>query len=498
MKKKFIAKLLVLCMLVSALSVSAFAVNGTDTGIDKWTEDQPGTYTYKLTSDVSISPITLSGNSTYVIDLDTKTLKTETVFVKTGTNLTIQNGNLYATNIDTNIITVNVDGALTLDGVYVATGDTLVITGTGALTKKNVTGNVTDLRNVGNPGANVPSGGGSIGGGVGGSNTSTVVNPDGSTTTIVEDANTGAVAETTDYTDGTKKVVVTQKDGSSKTTFNKPDGTTSSTNVAADGKTESEVTLPSSVVDAAGDKTVVLPLPELSVGISTVTVKAAGDKKLSVAIPVNSDSAGVVAVIVGADGSEQIVTTSVNTKDGLELTVSGTTKVKIMDNSKAFTDVKETDWANNAVAFVSARGIMNGTDATIFDQNEATTRAMVWTMLARLNGQNTEGGATWYEKGMDWAKENGVSDGTDPNGAITREQLAVMLWRYMGSPEPTGDLGTFNDANTVSDYAMKGLAWASENGVVNGMGDGVLNPGGNAIRSHVAQMFMNFISNIDL
>ena len=62
------------------------------------------------------------------------------------------------------------------------------------------------------------------------------------------------------------------------------------------------------------------------------------------------------------------------------------------------------------------------------------TRAMLMTVLARFDGQDTTGGAVWYEKAMEWAREHGVSDGSDPEGSITREQLATMLWRYAGSP----------------------------------------------------------------
>ena len=121
------------------------------------------------------------------------------------------------------------------------------------------------------------------------------------------------------------------------------------------------------------------------------------------------------------------------------------------------------------------------------------TRAMMMTVLARFDGEDTAGGATWYEKGMDWAVSNSVSDGSDPNGNVSREQLAVMLWRYAGSPAPSGSLESFSDAGSVSAYARDAMRWAVENGVINGFGNGQLGPQGQATRAQVAQVLKNFI-----
>ena len=121
-------------------------------------------------------------------------------------------------------------------------------------------------------------------------------------------------------------------------------------------------------------------------------------------------------------------------------------------------------------------------------------RAMLMTVLARLDGKDTSGGSIWYEKGMDWAKANGVSDGTNPENVITREQLAAMMYRYAGSPATSESLDGFTDNSAVSDYAADAMRWAVEQGIISGMGDGTLAPQGDATRAQVAAMLTNFIN----
>ena len=96
---------------------------------------------------------------------------------------------------------------------------------------------------------------------------------------------------------------------------------------------------------------------------------------------------------------------------------------------------KKYNWYADAVKYVTDKGLMNGTDDNQFSPSATTTRAMLMTVLARYAGEDTTGGATWYEKGMNWAKAKGVSDGTNPNANITREQLVTMMYRYAGSPQ---------------------------------------------------------------
>ena len=121
----------------------------------------------------------------------------------------------------------------------------------------------------------------------------------------------------------------------------------------------------------------------------------------------------------------------------------------------------------------------------------AVTRAMVWTVLARMAGEDTDGGATWYSKAQIWAMETGVSDGTKPMESITREQLAAMLYRFEGSPKVSGNLSAYPDGNTVSDWAADAMVWATETGLINGI-NGYLKPQSGATRAQLATMLMRF------
>lgn len=114
------------------------------------------------------------------------------------------------------------------------------------------------------------------------------------------------------------------------------------------------------------------------------------------------------------------------------------------------------------------------------------------TMLARMNGVNTDGGSVWYEKGMQWAKEQGISDGSNPNGMITREQLVSMLYRSLSSPDAGGSLNGYPDAGTVSSWAEDAMIWAVSSGLIQGGSNGALNPGGNATRAEAAVILMRF------
>ena len=136
---------------------------------------------------------------------------------------------------------------------------------------------------------------------------------------------------------------------------------------------------------------------------------------------------------------------------------------------------------------------MTGTSAAAFAPDASMSRAMIWTVLAAYNGYNTSGGNPWYAPGQQWAMINGVSDGTSPDGSITREQLAVMLWRAAGSPETDKSLSSYADASSVSDWAETAMAWAVDNGIITGMGGSTLAPQATATRAQVAVMLMQFV-----
>ena len=114
------------------------------------------------------------------------------------------------------------------------------------------------------------------------------------------------------------------------------------------------------------------------------------------------------------------------------------------------------------------------------------------TILARMDGVDTSGGAVWYDKGAAWAEENGISDGADPAGIISREEMAVMLYRCMDSPAVSGSLDGFSDRDAVSGSAVDAMCWAVENGLISGVGGGRLDPQGSATRGQMATILMRF------
>jgi predicted nucleic acid-binding Zn ribbon protein len=161
-----------------------------------------------------------------------------------------------------------------------------------------------------------------------------------------------------------------------------------------------------------------------------------------------------------------------------------------------FGDVAADYWGAEAVRYVAEHNIFKGTSDTTFSPEIPMTRAMFITVLARLAGQDTEGGSTWYEKGLNWAVSANISDGTNLDGNITREQLATMLWRYAGEPTATQTQLDFQDADQVSSYALNAMLWANENHIINGVGGNSLNPTGQATRAEVAQMIFNYVTNL--
>ena len=156
-----------------------------------------------------------------------------------------------------------------------------------------------------------------------------------------------------------------------------------------------------------------------------------------------------------------------------------------------YPDVQAGDWYNGAVQFVTEEKLMTGTGKG-FEPNAATTRAMLWAILARMDGADTNSTGAWYAAAQDWAVKHGVSDGTSSDGKITREQLATMLYRCAQSrglvkADVQGDLSAFTDSESVSLYAVEAMRWAVGAGIVNGM-DGKLK----ATRAQMATMLMRY------
>ena len=365
------------------------------------------------------------------------------------------------------------------------------------------------------------TGGGSSSGGSSSGNvsTSTQKNPDGSTTTTKTDRNTGTVTTTTKRPDGSQTVVEAAKDGtvtttekakdgsavktvqnpdgSSKTTVDRADKVASETSVDRRGKAESQVKVPAQVTQEAqrGDKAILLPVPEMPVtrgGSISITIQTSSKQPVKVEVPVAQPGPGAVAVILHPNGVEEVVKTSALTQQGVLLTVSDGAVVTVRDNSKYFSDV-DGHWAKDAISFVSARELFQGETASTFVPNDVMSRAMLMTVLASLDGADTSSGGTWYAGGVEWAVAHGISDGSNPERVITREQLAAMLYRYAGSPRADSKTLAFSDAQSVSGYAQEAMCWAVEQGLLCGYGNGLLAPKDSATRAEVAAVLKQYI-----
>ena len=159
-----------------------------------------------------------------------------------------------------------------------------------------------------------------------------------------------------------------------------------------------------------------------------------------------------------------------------------------------YTDVDKAAWYHDAVDYVLETGLMNGLNETTFAPNGTMTRAMVWTVLGRMAGQEFDStGANWYAEAQAWAIAAGVSDGTNPNGAITREELVTMLWRFVGSPAADASvLQWYGDADSISEWAMDAMSWAVERQIIEGS-NWNLTPQDTALRAQVAAILSRFL-----
>ena len=350
-------------------------------------------------------------------------------------------------------------------------------------------------------------GGSSSSGGGGGSSSSdkpsastgkteTTTNPDGSVTKT-ETKSDGTVTEITTNKDGSTTKTETKPDGSSKTEVKDASGSTGTVKTDKNGQATAETTLSSKAVEDAKKNGEAVKAPvevEASRDSNTApTVKVELPKnagETAVEIPVSNVKPGTVAVLVHPDGTEEIVKNSLPTEDGIRLTMDGSATVKIMDNSKDFIDTRA-HWAKDAIDFVSARGLVNGISNTIYAPNNSTTRAQLWTILARQNDAGLTGGSIWYEKAQNWAKDKGVSDGANPNAAINRAQMVTMLWRAMGQPAAASD-ASFADVPADSYYAQA-VAWAIENGITAGVGNGKFDPDAACTRGQIATFLYRYM-----
>ena len=227
-----------------------------------------------------------------------------------------------------------------------------------------------------------------------------------------------------------------------------------------------------------------------------------GEAKLSLT---NASAGSTITVTATPDEGFELdyITVDGERIDGTTFTMPEhdvTVRVYFTDGSvdMPFVDVNSGDWFYEYVEYVYANGLMDGVSDTLFDPDGTMTRAMVWAILARVDGE-TVTGANWTETAREWAMAEGVSDGENASGYVTREQLATMLYRYavykgydVSIGEDTNIL-SYADFADLSEYAIPAMQWACGAGIITGVTDATLVPHGTATRAQCAAMLMRFL-----
>lgn len=375
------------------------------------------------------------------------------------------------------------DAAIDYDGTFTLSGGTLF--GAGMEPSAGTQAYIA-------VGETSPSGGG-MGGGPNGQGGGQGMTPPG-------DANGSA--------DGNRPTPPTNANGT--TDGNRPTPPNFSGNTSTDG-TFTPPTKPSGG-KADGKPSGNLPNRESALGIkegSVITVQDSSGKTLCTATALGSMSSVIFSSADIKEGETYTVLvdgTSVGTAEAKLGTTDSSSSMGTFkpgqggqpnqNGSQAtvgsFKDVPQNSWFASAVQYVTSNSLMNGTSTTAFSPSATMSRGMLMTVLARYAGESTEGGTVWYEKGMNWAKNKGISDGSAPNRNITREQLAAMLYRYAGEPDGAADLSAYADAGSVSAYAEKAVQWCVKNGILTGKTSSTLAPKATATRAECAAMLQRF------
>lgn len=312
-----------------------------------------------------------------------------------------------------------------------------------------------------------------------------VKNGDGSTTTSVKDPTTGTMTETTVWPNGDRKVItkesngtvteiIIKKNGSKRETVSKPDGSSRTVSTDTQGVRVETVTSP------LGEVTATVRLPD-------------GVQQARVTVPFKNASASTVAYTVRINGTREVINTVI-TEAGLSFTAKSSMTVQLIDNKVVLRDVPGSHWAAEAIAFIASREWLLGTEKGIFAPDVSMSRAMLFTVLARVHGVETEGGEYWYSKAKDWATASGISDGSVPEASMTREQLITVLHRYAGQPAASSNGKNFADSGEVSAWANDAIDWAVSAGILNGKPGNLLEPASVVSRAEVSAMIMRFIA----
>ena len=363
----------------------------------------------------------------------------------TGYLLTIRNG-------DTTVDTVELDGVTdryTVTGLTNGTTYTFQVTAINAMGSSEP-GMITAVPTASSGGStDGGASGGSTGGGtVSNGNTETVVHPDGSVT-----------------------VTVNRPDGSQTATTTMPDGSIVVVHMHQNGKMEVHVTPSAELLQKTGGTLTGLPIPTFPVTSDpdkapTVTVHLPDNVTIRLELSVERMTAGTVAILVKADGTRTLLKTVAGTDNGILVELRDGDTVMILDNSKDFADVSSSTWGAEAIDFTSSRELCHGTGEDTFSPNAHMSRAMMVTVLARLDGVDTSRDGIWYEAGCRWAVEQGISDGSSMTEDLTLEQLVVLLYRYSGSSTVTGSMAEPVSMDNVSSWAAEAMAWATQRGIL--------------------------------
>ena len=309
--------------------------------------------------------------------------------------------------------------------------------------------------------------------------------------------------------------------------------------------TSTQVSLPASTVESLGSETsvsltistpvasVTIPnggLTDLATGGETVTVSAqvtgntvtlevaSGGERVeavtggvTLTVPAEDTTPGTVAVLIQANGTREVIRKSVAGERTVTIPLRGSATVEIVDNSGSFDDVSADSWYSGAVAFVSGHELFSGTGGAVFAPDESMTRGMLAQVLHNLESNPAAGSRTafrdvaaddWYAQAVAWAASEGIVSGYGngafgPGDPVTREQLAVMLYRYAqheGYDTTQGGMAIreYADYDQISDFAREALDWAVSAGIINGTSATTLSPSGSATRAQVAVILMRF------
>ena len=244
-------------------------------------------------------------------------------------------------------------------------------------------------------------------------------------------------------------------------------------------------------------------IPVLNAETYAVNIAASEHGKVSANLS-NASAGSVITLTATPDEGYELLSISVRDADGRPVALDGmkftmpessvTVTAVFGQGGLPFVDVSVNAWYYETVKAAYEAGLMNGVTDTEFAPNATLTRAMIWTILARASGVDTEGGATWYAKAQEWAVTKGVSDGEDPMGNVTREQLVTMLWRLNGSEVMTGYIGNYIDTGDISEWANQAMLWAVQNGIIEGDENMALAPKADTTRAQAATFFVRYLT----